>query len=84
MTITTLPSREFIQNTSAATKAASKGPVFITERGRPAHVLLSIDCYQRLVREHRNMAELLSVPEMADIEFEPVRSSETVNPADFS
>ena len=84
MTTTTLSSREFTQNICAATKAADQGPVFITERGRPVHVLLSIDAYQRLIREHRNMAELLSIPDMADIEFEPIRSSATVTPADFS
>lgn len=38
---TTLSSREFNQDTSGAKKAANEGPVFITDRGRPAHVLLS-------------------------------------------
>ncbi len=45
---TTLSSREFNHDTSGAKKAALSGPVFITDRGRPAHVLLSIDDYQRL------------------------------------
>ena len=36
--ITTLSSREFNQNASEAKKAANNGPVFITDRGRPAHV----------------------------------------------
>jgi prevent-host-death family protein len=43
MTITTLSSREFNQDTSRAKKAAREGPVFITDRGKPAHVLLSIE-----------------------------------------
>ena len=47
MTITTLTSREFNQDTSRAKKAAARGPVFITDRGRPAHVLLSIEAYPR-------------------------------------
>lgn len=42
MTITTLSSREFNQGVSGVKKAAKRGPVFITDRGRPAHVLLSI------------------------------------------
>lgn len=42
MIITTLSSREFNQDTSRAKKAADAGPVIITDRGRPAHVLLSI------------------------------------------
>ena len=48
MAITTLSSREFNQDTSRAKKAASEGPVFITDRGKPAHVLLSIEDYQRI------------------------------------
>ncbi|MCF5799974.1 type II toxin-antitoxin system prevent-host-death family antitoxin, partial [Pseudomonas sp. PA-1-5A] len=47
MTITTISSREFNQDTSGAKKAARKGPVFITDRGKPAHVLLSIEDYQK-------------------------------------
>jgi prevent-host-death family protein len=44
-TITTLSSREFNQDTSRAKKASLDGPVFITDRGKPAHVLLSIEEY---------------------------------------
>ena len=39
-------SREFNQNTSRAKRAAKKGPVFITDRGRPAHVFLTIEEYR--------------------------------------
>jgi antitoxin (DNA-binding transcriptional repressor) of toxin-antitoxin stability system len=35
MAATTLTSREFNQDTSGAKKAARRGPVFITDRGRP-------------------------------------------------
>ena len=38
-----MTSREFNQNTSRAKKVAKGGPVFITDRGQPSHVLLSID-----------------------------------------
>ena len=48
MMTVTMSSREFNQDTSRAKKAASKGPVFITDRGRPAHVLLTIEDYRRL------------------------------------
>jgi antitoxin (DNA-binding transcriptional repressor) of toxin-antitoxin stability system len=43
MTITTLSSREFNQNTSHAKKAALKGPVFITDRGKPVARIEPID-----------------------------------------
>ncbi|PKM01702.1 MAG: prevent-host-death protein, partial [Gammaproteobacteria bacterium HGW-Gammaproteobacteria-6] len=48
MTITTLSSRQFNQDASRAKKAAQTGPVIITDRGRPAHVLLTFEQYQRL------------------------------------
>ncbi|AAW59752.1 hypothetical protein GOX2688 (plasmid) [Gluconobacter oxydans 621H] len=55
MTVTTFSSREFNQDTSRAKKAAVEGPVFITDRGKPAHVLLSIDDYRRLTHRPRKM-----------------------------
>lgn len=70
MTITTLSSREFNQDTSGAKKAAAKGPVFITDRGRPAHVLLSIEDYRRLTGNHRKIADALSMPGIADVELD--------------
>ena len=48
MTVTTLTSREFNQDISGVTKAARQGPVFTTDRGHPAHVLPTIEDYQRL------------------------------------
>lgn len=53
MTITTLSSREFNQGASEAKRAANNGPVFITDRGKPAHVLLNFDDYQRLTKQRR-------------------------------
>ncbi|EHQ53682.1 Prevent-host-death family protein [Ectothiorhodospira sp. PHS-1] len=61
MAITTLSSRELNQNVTRAKKAAKSGPVFITDRGKPAHVLLSIEEYQRLTRQRRNIADSLGV-----------------------
>ena len=72
MSATTLTSREFNQDTSGAKKAASKGPVFITDRGRPAHVLLTIEDYLRLTGKHLSLAEALAQPG-ASFEFNPPR-----------
>ncbi|WP_419805048.1 type II toxin-antitoxin system Phd/YefM family antitoxin [Terriglobus sp.] len=83
MAITTLSSREFNQDTSRAKKAARKGPVFITDRGRPAHVLLSIEEYQRISGKSRNIIDALSMPGLSEIEFEPPRSRELARAADF-
>ena len=68
MNITTISSRDFNQGVSAATRAANDGPVFITDRGRPAHVLLSFEDYQRLTKQRRNIADALAMPGIADIE----------------
>jgi prevent-host-death family protein len=84
MPITTLSSREFNQDTSRAKKAASSGPVFITDRGKPAHVLLSIEEYHRLTATRRNIVEALSMPGLSDIEFDPPRPRDLARPADFS
>ena len=75
MAITKLSSREFNQDTSRAKKAAKRGPVFITDRGRPSHVLLTAEEYERLTGGQKFIAGLLAMPEAAEIEFEPPRLS---------
>ncbi len=85
MTITTLSSREFNHDAGKAKKAARNGPVIITERGRPAHVLLTIEEYQRLTGKQASMVELLAMPDAGEIEFEPPRlNGRLYEPADFS
>jgi prevent-host-death family protein len=73
--ITNLTSREFNQDASGAKKAAINGPVFITDRGRPAHVLLSIEEYQRLTGNLQSIVDLLAMPNADDIDFEPPKLS---------
>lgn len=84
MMITTLTSREFNQDASGAKKAASKGPVFITDRGRPAHVLLTIETYQRLAGGQRKIADALAMPGDEDFEFEAPRADIKIRPADLT
>nr|WP_181377346.1 type II toxin-antitoxin system Phd/YefM family antitoxin [Ochrobactrum sp. LM19]AJW30017.1 antitoxin of toxin-antitoxin [Ochrobactrum sp. LM19] len=84
MTITTLSSRELNQDVTRAKKATKLGPVFITDRGKPAHVLLSIEEYRRLTKQRRNIADALAMPGAADIDFDPPRISTGIKPADFS
>ena len=84
MSITTLSSREFNQDTSRAKKAAAEGPVIITDRGRPAHVLLSFEDYQRLSGTPRSIADALALPDGEDITFEAPRVTLGSRPADLS
>jgi prevent-host-death family protein len=80
-----LSSREFNQDTGRAKKAARSGPVFITDRGRPAHVLLSIKEYQAITSKEKSIVELLAMPDADLFEFEPPRmGDEIIPPVDLS
>ncbi len=82
--ITTLSSREFNQHASEAKKAADKGPVFITDRGRPAHVLLRIEDYRQLVGSHARIADLLALDATDDFDRLLTKTDEPARAADFS
>ena len=84
MTITTLSSRQFNQDSSKAKKAAMDGPVFITDRGRPAHVLLSFDEYKKISGRRTKIADLLAMPGIEDVELEIPQRTDLAQPADFS
>ena len=64
---TTISSREFNQDAAGAKRAAQAGPVFITDRGRPAHVLLSIEEYRRLSSQQRSLVDQLAMAD--DVEL---------------
>lgn len=84
MPITTITSRTFNQDTSGAKKAAENGPVFITDRGRPAHVLLTIADYEKLAGSGGSIADLLAMPAGPEVEFEAPRADIRITPADLS
>jgi prevent-host-death family protein len=83
MAVKTVTSREFNQDTSGAKKAARRGPVFITDRGRPAHVLLTIEDYRRLAGGNMSLAEILAQPNAGDFEFKPPRLGRVSKPANL-
>jgi prevent-host-death family protein len=73
-TTTTFTSREFNQDTARAKRAAQRGPVFITTRGKPAYVLMSIEEYRHTESKGMSLAEALAQPgEDADFDFDPPR-----------
>lgn len=84
MTIHTISSRELNQDLARAKRAALDGPVFITDRGRPAHVLMSFAQYQQMSGQRRNILHALAVPGLSDIEFEPAKAEIMSRPADLS
>lgn len=84
MPTTKISSRKFNQDTGGAKKAAERGPVYITDRGRPSHVLLSFADYQRLAANQRSIIELLAEPQgVENIELEIPSSEELAQPAHF-
>ncbi len=83
MNITTISSREFNQDVSRAKRAA--GPVFITDRGRPAYVLLTIETYQGITDNKESIIELLAMPEVAELDFDPPHLTQALyRPAELS
>lgn len=82
--VTTISSREFNQDTSGAKRAAARGPVYITDRGRPAHVLLAYDEYERLLGADHVLDRLGEPAGVEDIELVLPTSDELARPVEFS
>ena len=80
---TTMTSRQFNQDTGRAKRASEAGPVYITDRGRPAHVLLTFEAYERLLGEQDIVDLLGEPPGVADIELTITGSDEHPRPASF-
>ncbi|CAG4886013.1 type II toxin-antitoxin system Phd/YefM family antitoxin [Paraburkholderia gardini] len=84
MSVITMSSREFNQSASEAKKASLDGPVFITDRGKPSHVLLSIDEYRKLAGGMTTLADALAQRGEVDIEFDVPRVGGLYRAADLS
>ncbi len=74
MNTTTFTSRSLNHDVSSAKKAARRGPVIITDRGKPSHVLMTYDDFVRLTGKRRSLAQALAMPGLSDIDFDPPRS----------
>jgi hypothetical protein len=84
MSVHTFSSRDFARDIGAAKRAAREGPVFVTDRGRPAFALLKIEDYYRL--SSRSPPSLLDVMDSlggGDFEFEPPTLTGTITGADL-
>lgn len=86
MNITTISGREFNQDAGGARKAAEKGPVVITDCGRPAHVLLNFKDDQKLLGMGMSLAEALAQKSEdcdSGFEFDPPRMADVSRAVDL-
>ena len=84
MSITTMSSREFNQDPDRARNAADKGPVIIVDGGRPTHVLLGFEEYQKLTGTGRSLLDIVALDQDDDIDFDPPRMGDrTHRPVSF-
>ncbi|SMD03128.1 prevent-host-death protein [Rhizobium sp. RU36D] len=99
--MTVMTSREFSEDVEKAKDAALDGPVIIVDRGREAYVLMTAEEFRQgrhvggprpsgaassVAGRRKTIAELLSSPEIAEIEFDlPERTMDNQRPLpDFS
>lgn len=74
---TTITSREFNRDVSAAKRAAENGPVTITDHGRRSHVLLTAKDFDRLTGTRELVGDRLWARGTEDIDLEiPERREE--------
>lgn len=84
MPVHTLPSRDFSRDVSNAKHLAGDGPVFITDRGKPAFALLKIEDYYRLSKaKPRSLLEVMDAIPGGDFESEVPRMDGDFEPVSF-
>jgi PHD/YefM family antitoxin component YafN of YafNO toxin-antitoxin module len=71
-----ISSREFNQDVSLAKRNARVEPVFVTDRGRPTHVLMSIETFRQITGQTENIVDLLAAPGLSNIPAGSLRSDD--------
>ena len=74
MSITTVSAREFARDLAHAKRATTRGPVFVTDRGKPTYALLKIEDYYKLTGDKpKSLLDVMNSLPGGDFEFEPPR-----------
>ena len=74
--MSTISSRDFNQDVGRAKREARHEPVFITDRGRPTHVLMSFAAFREITGQTESIIDLLAMPEgESEAELDTVRGS---------
>jgi len=84
MATTSLTSRELNHDVGRAKKAAEAGPVVITDRDKPSHVLMTCGEFERLTGKRHNLVDALTMPGLSNIDFDPSRSVFATRDVDLS
>ena len=71
-----ITSRDFNQDVSQAKRAARIEPVFVTDRGKTTHVLMSIEAYRKLTGQTESIVDLLAMAAPVAIDIKDTRSDE--------
>jgi prevent-host-death family protein len=82
--MTSFSSREVNHDVSKAKKAAQAGPVIITDRGKPSHVLMTYSEFERLTGKRRNLVDALSMTGLSTIELNTPRAEIVTREIDLS
>ena len=80
----TTTSQEFNRQASALRHRATEEPLLITDRGRPAHVLMSYAAYQALQGPAKSVADLLAMPVADELDDVLQPSREWARSADLT
>jgi len=73
--MSTFSSREFNRDPGSIKRAAASGPVFITDRNKPALVVLAIGDYERLAGQGKSLLDLLTPAGDQAFDFEPPKAA---------
>lgn len=82
--MTSFSSREVNHDVSKAKKAAQAGPVIITDRGKPSHVLMTYSEFERLTGKRRNLVDALSMPGLSKTDLDTPRAEIVTREIDLS
>ncbi|MDC8011000.1 type II toxin-antitoxin system prevent-host-death family antitoxin [Tahibacter soli] len=82
MHINSISSSDFDRDVERAKRSAEAGPILITDRGRPTHVLLTMAEYRRLAGR-KTMAELLWLPDADLPDITATATGDEVRAAEF-
>lgn len=84
MSMTSFSSREVNHDVSKAKKAAQAGPVIITDRGKPSHVLMTYSEFERLTGRRRNLVDALSMFGLSKTDLDIPRAAIVTREIDLS